>query len=148
MNHGQRLGIVMLVAAAVAGGGADSASADAVFLAPESVQADGAGHFSFESVLIAGQDCVGYTGHAYVGQENIDGGLWADTFCIEPQPVAPGALYRFTVEGSLVDPGRSGTIWSHAAHCTGGGGEGLTIVLAPAVPDDPDSWGSLKSRYR
>lgn len=147
MNYCQRLLVRVLVTAAACGA-ASSAPADAVFLAPGTVQADGAGHFSFVSVLIAGQDCVGYTGHAYVGQDNVSGSLWADTFCIDPQPVAPGTQYWFTVEGDLIDPGQSGAIWSHSAHCTGGGGEAVTTVLAPTVPDDPQSWGSLKSRYR
>lgn len=147
MNQCQRVSIVVLASATLCSA-APPALADAAFLAPATVQADGAGRFGFEVVLIAGQDCVGYTGYAYVGQDNVDGGLWADTFCIDPQPVAPGTQYWFTVEGHLVDPGRSGTVWSHSAHCSGGGGEALTVVLPPAVPADPDNWGSLKSRYR
>ncbi|MFN2370511.1 MAG: hypothetical protein ABR506_05070 [Candidatus Krumholzibacteriia bacterium] len=147
MNPCQRFLVLLGVTIAVAGL-AGGAAADAVFMAPESVQADGAGHFSFTAVLTAGQDCVGYVGHAYVGQDNVNGSLWADTFCIDPQPVAPGTQYWFTVEGNLIDPGLPGTVWSHSAHCTGGGGEAITTVLAPVVPNDPDSWGSLKSRYR
>lgn len=147
MNHCQRLPVTVLVAV-IACGAVPSAPADAVFLAPESVQADGAGRFGFVAVLIAGQGCMGYTGHAYIGQDNVEGSLWVDTFCIDPQPVEPGAQSWFTVEGNLIDPTRSGTIWSHSAHCLGGGGEAVTTVLAPTVPGVPDSWGGLKSRYR
>ncbi len=147
MINGQRLLVLVLLAAAACGG-AGAAQADATFLAPATVQADGAGNFTFIAVLIAGEGCVGVTGHAYLGQDNVDAMLWADTFCIDPQPVAPGTQYWFTVEGSLIDPGRSGTVWSHSAHCTGGGGDAVTTVLAPTVPNDESSWGSLKSHYR
>ena len=124
-----------------------AAGATAVYIAPESVMAEGDGSFSFEVTLVAGEDCVGWTGYGYGGSENVTGGMFADTFCIDPQPIAPGSELKFEVTGNLIDPKQFGTVWSSSAFCTGGGGEAETIILAPSVSNEDQSWGALKAKY-
>ena len=124
------------------------AAGDCVFVAPESVQADGAGQFGFFAILIAGSDCVGFAGYHYQGVENIEAGLWVDTFCIDPQPIAPGSTVPIDVDGTLTDPALNGSIYSEAAFCEGGYGDATTLVLAPAVPTFLSSWDSIKACYR
>lgn len=135
------VGITMVVCVPLAAG-------DCVYVAPESVQADGAGQFSFIGFLIAGSDCVGFAGYHYQGVENIEAGLWVDTFCIDPQPIAPGSTISITVEGTLTDPALNGSIYSEAAFCEGGYGSAITLVLAPSVSTYPSSWDGIKACYR
>ena len=127
---------------------AGPALGDAVFWAPETVQADGAGEFSFTALLIAGEGCEGWTGYGYGGVANVIGGEWADTFCIDPQPIAPGVSFTIEVQGRLADPARGGTVFAESSFCTGGGGHVETTVLAPSVPNASESWGGIKARYR
>jgi hypothetical protein len=74
-------------------------------------------------------------------------GAGADTFCIDPQPIAPGAQVTFAVRGRLADPARSGTVFSESYFCQGGGGRRETTVLAPSVPNVAETWGGIKARY-
>ena len=124
------------------------AAGECVFVAPESVQADGAGQFSFVAILMAGSDCVGFAGYHYQGLENIEASLWVDTFCIDPQPIAPGSTFPIDVDGTLTDPALNGSIYSEAAFCEGGYGSATTLVLAPAVPTFLSSWDRIKACYR
>lgn len=124
-----------------------SAGATAQYIAPEFVVARGDGTFAFEVKLVAGQDCVGWTGYGYGGSENVAGGMFADTFCIDPQPIEPGTELTFEVTGYLIDPTQQGTAWSSSAFCVGGGGQAETTILAPAVPNEEQSWSTLKAKY-
>jgi hypothetical protein len=135
------IAVVLLVAAAPAAG-------SAIYLAPDIVRADGDGSFRFTVTLVAGQDCVGWTGYGYWGEANVEAGFYADTFCMDPQPIEPGAELQFEVRGRLVDPTLPGAVWSESAFCTGGGGTHLTAVLAPSVKAGKSGWSALKSRYR
>jgi hypothetical protein len=124
-----------------------AAGATAQYIAPEFVMAEGDGSFSFEVTLVAGEDCVGWTGYGYGGSENVTGGMFADTFCIDPQPIAPGSELSFEVTGNLIDPTQFGTVWSSSAFCAGGGGEAETVILAPSVSTEEQSWSVLKGKY-
>ena len=126
---------------------APPATASMFYLAPEFVRAEGDGSFSFEVTLVAGEGCVGWTGYGYGGAENVEGGMWADTFCIDPQPIEPGTEFKFEVIGKLIDPTQVGRAWSSSAFCVGGGGEAETVVLAPVVDNEDQSWSALKARY-
>jgi hypothetical protein len=128
--------------------GLPTANADAVFWAPNFVQADEEGNFSFTAHLVAGDNCVGWTGYGYFGVENVEGGTWVDTFCVDPQPIPPGTDLTFEVSGQLSDPTMPGIVHSESYFCQGGGGNFETSVLAPAVPTEPGSWRTLKARYR
>jgi hypothetical protein len=124
------------------------ALADAQFSAPVMVQADGGGYFSFTAGIEAGQGCIGFGGYSYFGTENVDGGLFVDTFCIDPQPVEPGTLFSFEVVGHLVDLGSNGAVVSDAFFCEGGYGNQVTIILAPTVGTVTTTWSGLKATYR
>jgi hypothetical protein len=127
---------------------ASTAAADAFFYAPESVTADGDGSFSFYVALVAGEGCVGWTGYGYGGVENVTGGIYVDTFCMEMDPIEPGTPLNFEVRGRLTDPTQDGIVWAESAFCTGGGGWAETTIRAPSVPNDDESWSTLKARYR
>lgn len=143
----QRVGVILGVALVLALG-AGPAAAEVVLIAPVSVQADGDGSFSYVAQLFVGDGCVGLTGYGYFGVENVTGGEWADTFCIDPQPVAPGTVVNIAVSGTLTDPAQPGRMYVTSGCCTGGFGEAETLVVAPTVPDAPTAWGALKARYR
>jgi len=135
--------VLCLVAAAV------PAAAQTVFWAPPSVQADGAGNFSFTAGVATGDDgCVGIWGWHYEGLDNIETDLWVDTFCIDPQPIGAGEFIGFAVSGSLVDPARPGTILSESGCCNILFDGVVTVVLAPTVANEDVGWGTLKARYR
>ena len=140
--------IALPLAALVLAVSALPAAAEAEFYAPASVRAGGDGSFSFEAHLVAGADCVGWTGYGYFGEENVVGGEWADTFCIEPQPVAPGTVMTIAVSGKLTDPASSGLVYVTSGFCSGGYGEAQTLIQPPTVPTAPPTWGGLKARYR
>ena len=143
-----RLFMFLTLFCATALAGVSTANAEAVFWAPDFVQADGAGNFSFTAHLVAGDNCVGWTGYGYFGVENVEGGTWVDTFCMDPQPIPPGTDLTFEVSGQLGDPTMPGIVQSESYFCQGGGGNLETTVLAPAVPNEPGSWSTLKAQYR
>lgn len=124
------------------------ASADAFFFAPGSVQADGSGHFSFNAVLTAGAGCVGFAGYHFEGTTNVSDFLFVDTFCIDPQPVAEGGTVLLEVTGTLDDPSLGGEVFTEGAFCLGGGGSGSTLILAPTVAVEAETWSGLKACYR
>ncbi|RKZ12183.1 hypothetical protein DRQ50_12365 [bacterium] len=127
--------------------GANPAMAQTVFWAPESVQAVGDGSFSFIAGITAGDDCVGIWGYHYEGVENIEASMWADTFCIDPQPIAPGEIISFVVSGVLTDPAMPGVVFSEMGCCNVSGEGATTTVVPPAVASGRSSWGTLKARY-
>ena len=148
MIRSHRLFMFLALISAIALAGGSTANAEALFWAPEIVQADSEGNFSFTAHLVAGDDCVGWTGYGYFGVENVEGGMWADTFCMDPQPIAPGIDLTFEVSARLGDPTMPGIVHSESYFCQGGGGYFETTVLAPAVPNEPGSWSTLKAQYR
>ena len=125
-----------------------TANAEAVFWAPEFVQADGEGNFSFTAHLVAGDNCVGWSGYGFFGVENVEGGAWVDTFCVDSQPIAPGTDVTVEVSGQLNDPTMPGIVHSESYFCQGGGGSFETTVLVPGVGNEPGSWSTLKGQYR
>lgn len=122
--------------------------ADALLIAPDAVRAEGDGSFSFTATLVAGTGCVGWTGYGYGGEQNVTGGMYADTFCIDPQPIEPGSTLSFEVRGQLDDPGQYGIVWMESGFCVGGNDYAHTVVLPSSVENDEESWSTLKAKFR
>ena len=121
---------------------------ETTFWVPDIVVADGDGAFTFMTMLIAGDGVVGWAAYCWAGIENVEGGVCVDSFCIDPQPIAPGSLFGYEISGWLTDPSENGSIYADNYFCVGGGGSTEILIQAPAVDNDATSWGALKARYR
>jgi hypothetical protein len=112
---------------------------------PQTIQADGAGHFAYEVVVVITESAA----LAWVevdGGHNTDVPSWiGDGFCI--QPVDPGE-YRYPMEGNLLDPELDGSIAFAQVMCDGWAGSDTTVIEAPSVDVVPASWGTVKGMYR
>ncbi len=114
-------------------------------LAPTTVVADGAGHFSF--VVSVEVTVAANNGSQYInGADNTDlGESWADGFCIGEW--TPGH-YPTIVSGNLSDPGLNGSVFFQHSLCDGWSGSATIDIQAPAVGVQTTRWGALKARYR
>ena len=120
------------------------AGAHEIFV-PAAVQADGAGHFSYE-VTVTITAPVEFE-FAYVnGLDNTDvGETWFDGFCLEV--IAPG-VYPWPIEGNLADTGLDGSVMFEHSMCDGWTGSGTTVILAPPVGSGSVNWSAVRGLYR
>ena len=132
---------IMAVTAVIISG---SAAAHELVL-PAAVQADGAGHFAYEIVVVI-TESVPLAWVEMDGADNTDVPSWiGDGFCI--QPVEPGE-YPYPVDGNLLDPHVDGSVFFAQTMCDGWAASDTTVVLAPSVDVGPSTWGAVKGMYR
>jgi hypothetical protein len=124
------------------------AAASVLFIAPQTVTADADGNFAYTATLISNQECLGWAGFGMWGVDNVELGMWVDTFCMDPQPIAPNTPINVEVAGQLTDPATPGVVAAESSFCTCGGGSQETIVLPAPVDNDDESWSTLKAKYR
>ncbi len=88
------------------------------YVAPDTVAADQDGFFSFEGEYTVGPDTllIEYSGHH--GIENVDGGIYADCFCLPFCQVEPNEEVLVYVWGSLLDPELPGSVESFIYFCS------------------------------
>ena len=112
---------------------------------PGAVETDGLGHFSYE-VTVTVTEPIEF-GFAYVnGTDNTNlGEMWYDGFCLEV--LEPG-VYPWPIEGDLVDTGADGSVYFEHNLCDNWTGVGTTIILAPTVAAEAESWSAVRARYR
>jgi hypothetical protein len=139
MNRRSTLPILALLVALAPMAGAHD------IVAPASVVADGAGHFSYPVVVTV--DPAVEFGSIYIdGTDNTDlGETWIDGFCMVV--IGPGADV-FMVEGNLADVGDDGSVYFQYSLCDGWLGEATTVILAPTVGAEAATWTSVKGLYR
>ncbi len=112
--------------------------------APATVQADGAGHFTVDvTVTITSPIEFGYSQEWDLG--NTDVGMHADGFCTTV--IEPGE-YSWTVSGNLLDPTLDGEIGYEHYMCDGWTGYVTTVILAPTVSTEAETWSAVKALYR
>jgi hypothetical protein len=114
------------------------------FESPEHVQADGAGNFSYQTTTTLTSP-VAFGSLDVDGRDNTDlGWMHGDGFCIQTRQ--PGT-YSWTVSGKLVDVTRHGSVTVRDSYCDGWTGEGTTVILAPVVSNEAQSWGAVKALF-
>lgn len=114
-------------------------------VAPASVVADGAGHFSYPVVVTV--DPAVEFGSIYIdGTVNTDlGETWIDGFCM--QVIGPGDDL-FMVEGNLADVGADGSVYFQYVLCDTWMGEVTTVIEAPSVSARATTWTTVRGLYR
>jgi len=132
-------GVIIFLAALVAMAGAHEISA------PAAVQADGDGHFLY-AITVVITSAIELEVVYLDGTDNTDLGSWiADGFCMVI--VEPGT-YTEIMEGNLLDVAADRTIFYQQSMCDGWLGEVTTVILAPVVGTENESWSAVKSLYR
>jgi len=141
MKSSRGIRVAAVFAAMLAGA---SAAAHELIL-PQTVEADGAGRFAYEVVVVITEP-VALAWVEVDGEDNTDIPSWiGDGFCL--QPVEPGE-YRYPLDGELLDPHVDGSVSFAQVMCDGWAGADTTVILAPSVDVVPASWGTLKGMYR
>ena len=114
-------------------------------IAPTSVQADGSGHFSYEITVVI-TSAAEFATAELDGSDNTDVESWiADGFCMVV--IEPGT-YSEIFEGNLIDVALAGSVSYSHSMCDGWTGAVTTVILAPVVGTENESWSAVKSLYR
>jgi hypothetical protein len=114
-------------------------------IAPGSVQANAAGHFSYEVHL----QVSATTQFAYSEWDGTDnttiGHVTADGFCLQ---VVPAGLHVITITGDLLNPTTTGTVHYTHALCDSWQATVTTTVIPYPVAAPAQTWSAIKSLYR
>lgn len=141
MNTSSRILVVALLAAVLTA----SVAAGHSIILPQAVQADAAGHFTYD-VIITISEPVEFGSEHMDGSDNTDIGVWwADGFCMSV--INPGT-FTTTIEGNLTDPAASGSVYYEFYVCDGWLGAGTTTILSLPVGTEATSWSAVKGLYR
>lgn len=147
MGHPGRFTTALLIGAALLAPPI-SALADTLD-APGQITAQPDGSFSYSVTFTKGPGSSPFAGMAYYGEQNVEGGLWGDCFCLESCPVYdPGETFTFEVSGHLIDMQQPGQMYAEVSMCSSGGANAVTDVLpfassgVPPMPGDDRFWNA------
>jgi hypothetical protein len=113
--------------------------------APDVIQADGSGAFTWV-ITVTITSPIEFAYAEWDGTDNTDVGVQiADGFCMVV--IEPGTQ-EFVIAGNLLDPTEQGSLTYTHAMCDGWDGTVSTTVLPPSVSVEQTSFSTLRERYR
>lgn len=106
--------------------------------APAEVMAQPDGSFSYDVTFHKGPGTDMFAGLSYVGELNVQGGLFGDCFCFPGCPIyGPGDSFTFQVSGLLIDTEQPGRVRQTVAMCASPGASTTTDIRPYTVAGVP-----------